>query len=359
MIPKTMKALRLVQYGAPYQLDEIPVPSINENELLVKVGAAGFCHTDYQVYEGVYKSPTPMTPSHGPVGTIVAVGQKAAAQWRPGQRIGMLNFQHACNACVGCEVARDPLRPDEPDVRFCENKDMAGITADGGFAEYIIADPATSVLLPDGLAFEQAAPLMCAGATLWTGLDIMGLESGLPVGIIGIGGLGYLALQLAAGLGYSTVAIDNRPEGLQLARDIPEHLRPRKVVDYNADEAAKEVVDFAGGGGLAGVLVCTDSVQATEWSLKLLRTHGVCVPLGLPTEGFKFSAFDIVFKELTIKGGLVANQRLVSDMMKLVADKGVRSHVQTIKLEEGMDLPDRYMNPHLKGRLLVTMGDSH
>ena len=193
---------------------------------------------------------------------------------------------------------------------------------------------------------------------MWTGLDRLGLTAGLPVGVIGIGGLGSLALQFAAGLGYSTVAIDNRPEGLQLAREIPEHLRPGKVVDYNANEAAKEVVDFAGGGGLAGVLVCTDNVEVTEWSLKLLRTHGVCVPLGLPTEGFKFSAFDTIFKELTIRGALVANQRLVSDMMKLVAEKEVRSHVQTVKLEDGTNLPDRYMNPRLKGRLVVIMEGS-
>ena len=106
-----------------------------------------------------------MTPSHEPVGTIVAVGQNVSPEWKPGQRIGMLNFRHACHSCVGCEVARDPLRPDEPDVRFCEKKDMAGISADGGFAEYVVADPATCVPLPEGLEFEQAAPLMCAGVS--------------------------------------------------------------------------------------------------------------------------------------------------------------------------------------------------
>ncbi|PWY80800.1 alcohol dehydrogenase GroES-like domain-containing protein [Aspergillus sclerotioniger CBS 115572] len=333
-----MKALRLVEYNTPYQLHEIPIPTITPNELLIKIGAAGFCHTDYQVYQGVYNSRIPMTPSHEPVGTIIEVGHKVSPEWKPGQRIGMLNFRHACNSCNGCEFARDPLRPDEPDVRFCEKKDMAGMTADGGFAEYAVADPATCVRLPEGVEFEQAAPLMCAGATVWTGLDRLELKAGLPVGVIGIGGLGALALQFAAGLGYKTVAIDNRSEGLQLARELPEHLRPGKVVDYNNDQAAKEVVEFAG--------------VVTEWSLKLLRTHAVCVPLGAPAEGFKFSAFDIHFKELTIRGALVANQRLASHMMKLVAEEGVRSHVQTIKLEEGMDLPIRYMDPHLRGRLV-------
>ncbi|PYH99735.1 alcohol dehydrogenase GroES-like domain-containing protein [Aspergillus ellipticus CBS 707.79] len=342
----TMKALRLIKYSSPYDLQEIPIPSIRDTDLLVKVCAAGFCHTDHQVYEGVCQSPCPITPSHEPAGTIAAVGKNVSTEWKVGQRVGVPNFRHACHTCVGY-----PQRPEEPDVRFCENKDMAGISADGGFAEYVVADPATTVRLPDGVPFEQAAPLMCAGV----GLHQAAVKPGLPIGVIGIGGLGSLALQFAAGLGHPTVAIDNRPEGLQLAQELPEHLRPGKVVDYNVPNAAQDIVDFAGGGGLAGVLICSDSVEATEWSLKLLRTHGVCVPLGLPTEGFKFSAFDFIFKELVVKGSLVANRRMMMDMMKLVEEKGVRSHVRSVTLEEGVDLPDLHMDPHLKGRLVVVM----
>ncbi|RDW94221.1 uncharacterized protein DSM5745_01543 [Aspergillus mulundensis] len=357
MAPKTMKALRLVKYNAPYELQEIPVPTIKDNDLLLKVGAASFCHTDYQVYEGVYQSPLPLTPSHEPVGTIVEVGPKAAAAgWKAGQRVGMLNFRHACNSCTGCRVARDPKDPSKPDLRFCqgETKDMAGISGDGGFAEYVVADADASVALPEGLEFAQAAPLMCAGATVWGGLDEAGVKPGLPIGVIGIGGLGLLALQFAAGLGHPTFAIDNRPEGRQLAADLPSHLRPKAIIDSTTESATDEIVNAAGDGGLAGVLVCTDSVEATEWSLKLLRTKGVCVPLGLPVEGFKFSAFDLIFKQLSVRGNLVANQRLVRDMMRLVAEKGVRSHVTTMTLEEGVNLPERYMDPNLKGRLVVT-----
>ncbi|KAL5335541.1 chaperonin 10-like protein [Aspergillus crustosus] len=356
MIPKTMKALRLVKYNTPYELQEIPVPEYGPNDLLLKTGAASFCHTDYQVYEGVYQSSLPLTPSHEPVGTIVAVGKKAAsAGWKVGQRVGMLNIRHACGSCVGCRVARDPKRPERPDGRFCEEKEMAGVTGDGGLAEYVIADAEYTVLLPEGLEFEQAAPLMCAGVTVWGGIDQASLKPGLPVGVIGIGGLGVLAIQFLVALGHPVVAIDNRVEGRQLAREVPEHLSPGLIVDYNSPNAIEEITDFAGDGGLAAVLVCTDSVTATEWSLKLLRAKGVCVPLGLPTEGFKFSAFDLILKQLSIRGSLLANQRMAEDMMKVVREKGVRSHVAPMVLEEAVDLPERYMNQHLKGRLVVTM----
>ncbi|KAL3462816.1 chaperonin 10-like protein [Aspergillus heterothallicus] len=345
-----------LNYGEPYQLDEIPVPAIGDNDLLIKVGAAGFCHTDYQVFQGTYKSPCPMTPSHEPAGTVVSAGKTAASSgWKPGQRIGMLNFRHGCKRCVGCKADVNKDTSARPDIRFCENKDMAGVTADGGFAEYVVADADMTVVLPDGLAFEQAAPLMCAGAIVWGGLDAAGVEAGLPIGIIGIGGLGSLAVQFSVGRGHPTVAIDNRPEGLQLANEVPGHLRPREVVDYNSKNAIQEIVDFAGDGGLAAVIVCTDNVEVTEWSLKLLRPRGVCVPLGLPEDGFKFSAFDLIFKELRVKGSLVCTQPQAEAMMKFVAEKGVRSHVQTVPLEEAINLPDRYMDPHLKGRLVMTV----
>lgn len=108
-----------------------------------------------------------MTPSHESAGTVIAVGKKAQAesQWRIGQRAGTLNFRHPCNECVGCRTVRDTQAPDEPDTRFCEKKEMAGINSDGGFAEYIVADANAAVPLPDSLPFEQAAPLMCAGVS--------------------------------------------------------------------------------------------------------------------------------------------------------------------------------------------------
>jgi D-arabinose 1-dehydrogenase-like Zn-dependent alcohol dehydrogenase len=357
-------------------LQEIPVPTIGDNDLLVKVRAAGFCHTDYQVYEGVYQSKLPLTPSHEPVGTVVAVGQHAARQnWLIGQRVGVLNFRHACGVCSGCKTFRESPMSDKPDIRVCKNKEMAGISHDGGFAEYIVADADTTTLLPDGLTFEQAAPLMCAGvsdplflpgicllncigqATVWSGIRAAQLSSGLPVAVIGIGGLGQLAIQFLKALGHPTIAIDNRPEGLELSREIGlEELRADTVVDYHSDDATEKVLQFgAEGGGVAGVVVCTDDVAATKWSLTVLRPRGVAVVLGLPTDGFHFSAFDLVFKELVVRGSLVANKTLVDEMMTVVDKHNVRSHVTVVDLKDAPRLPELYMNKHLKGRLVLKM----
>ena len=124
---------------------------------LSQLNESKLTYRSYQVWEGVYSSPTPLIPSHEPVGTVAAVGSKAekAGKFKIGDAAGVLLFRHQCRTCIGCETTND--------IRFCKNKDMAGLMANGGMAEYIIGDANNSVLLPDGVPFEQAAPLMCAG----------------------------------------------------------------------------------------------------------------------------------------------------------------------------------------------------
>lgn len=185
----------------------------------------------------------------------------------------------------------------------------------------------------------------------------MELSKDLPVAVIGIGGLGQLAVQFLKALGHPTIAIDNRPEGRELAQEVgPEALRADKVVDYNDKDATEQVIKFGGeAGGVAGVIVCTDDVPATEWSLKILRPRGVCVPLGLPPDGFKFGAFDLVFKEQVVRGSLIATKSLVDEMFKIVDSHGVRSHLTTVDFKDVPKLPEMYMDKHLKGRLVLKM----
>ncbi|KAK0855988.1 hypothetical protein LTR57_022301 [Friedmanniomyces endolithicus] len=155
-----MKAVQLLKYKQPLEVLHIAVPKPESNDLLLKMGAAGFCHTDYQVWEGVYQSKTPIVPSHEPVGTIVAMGPKAEAfgKWKVGQRVGAVMFKAACQHCIGCETTKG--------VRFCKQNQVAGLKHDGGMAEYMLADADETVLLPDEVPFEQAAPLLCAGVRI-------------------------------------------------------------------------------------------------------------------------------------------------------------------------------------------------
>ncbi|KAK6436791.1 hypothetical protein LTR95_007015 [Oleoguttula sp. CCFEE 5521] len=354
-VPQTMRAARLVAYNKPYEFQTVPVPSINANEILIKIAAAGFCHTDYQVYQGVHKSPTPLTGCHEPVGTVAAVGKNAARNFKIGQRVGMLLFKHACGKCDGCRTWKDSSG--NPDIRMCEAKQMAGLSHDGGFAEYAVADAEQAAVLPESVSFEQAAPLMCAGSTVWGAIAAAATKAGEPVAVVGIGGLEQLCVQFFKALGHPVVAIDNRPEGRELATSLPEKLRADHVVDINDENAVADIKKWAGLGGVSSVIVCTDRLSANQWALSILRLRGTLVAVGLPSpelDGLlQFDAFQLIFSELTIKGSLVANKELLVEMLALVAERGVQSYITTVKFDDMPKLPEMYMNPHLKGRLVM------
>lgn len=152
-----------MQYNEVYKLCEQPLPVCGENDLLVQVLAAGFCHSDLQVVQGQFPAQLPMIPSHEPAGKIVEVGSKVTGTWKVGDRVGVLNFKNACGTCVGCKQHR--RKAARPDPRFCQKRQMAGFKHDGAFADYMVADPDTTVHLPDGVSYEQGAPLMCAGVS--------------------------------------------------------------------------------------------------------------------------------------------------------------------------------------------------
>jgi D-arabinose 1-dehydrogenase-like Zn-dependent alcohol dehydrogenase len=163
--------------------------------------------------------------------------------------------------------------------------------------------------------------------------------------------LGSLAVQFAKAQGHPVVAIDNRPEGRALAQELT--LKADLVVDYNDPEAITKVKAWTGKGGLPAVVVTTDKVDAIQWSGRILRSRGTIVEIGLPTDPIKFDTFDIIFQEKTIKGSLVATKPQVETMLQLIDNFGIRSLITTVALEEGTNLTERYMDPHLKGRLVM------
>ena len=156
------------------------------------------------------------------------------------------------------------------------------------------------------------------------------------------------------------MAVDNRKEGRDLALGFPENLRANLVMDFNEAEAISKINSWAGDGGVSSVVVCTDNIPANEWALKILRPRGTMVVVGLPSPELngplRFNALDLFdFGELTIKGSLVANKELLDEMLAVVAQHGIRSHITTVAFERTPQLPELYMDEHLKGCLVMKM----
>lgn len=162
-----------------------------------------------------------------------------------------------------------------------------------------------------------------------------------------------MGIQFAKALGYRVIASDNCDAGLKLALGVPDHLRPDLIVNSSDEDAVQKISDFTNGEGLHGAVVCTDNVSATDWALHRLQPRGTCVVLGLPDEGFKFDAFNLVFREINVKGSLHCGVDEVKKMVDAVAEHGIVSHLTILPLEEGEDIPERVAARAFTGRLVV------
>lgn len=195
----------------------------------------------------------------------------------------------------------------------------------------------------------------CLQATAWGALRKLkpDVKTGEAVAIVGIGGVGHLAVQFAKAMGFRTVAIDNREEGRQLALEVADHLKPDLVLDSTASNADEKILEFTMGEGLAGVVVCTDSIAANAWSLQQLGNKGVMVPLGLPKDSWQFDSEAMVFRELVIRGSYVSSAEEAELMFKVVAEHKISSHLTVLGYDQILSLVDRYLHTSMKGRLVI------
>lgn len=199
--------------------------------------------------------------------------------------------------------------------------------------------------------------LTISKATVWGALQKLKpeVQPGETVAIVGIGGLGQLGIQFAKAMGFKTIAIDNREEGRRLATNLSSGLAPDLVVDSSASNASDLILEFTAGEGLAGAVVCTDSIQANAWSIQQLGNGGVMVPVGLPRDRWQFDTEPIVFRELTIRGVYVAGRESVERMLEVVASHNITSHISTVGFDRIPSLIKEYKDPSLTGRLVANI----
>ncbi len=159
MLPKTMRAARAHAYGAPLKIEDVPLPEVRDDRILVRVHASGVCHTDVHAVDGDWpvRPSLPFTPGHEGCGVVAAVG-KAVRGVKEGDRVGVPWLHTACGRCSYCGTGWETL---------CGQQQNTGYSVNGGFADYVLADPAYTGTIPDGLDFAPAAPVLCAGVTVY------------------------------------------------------------------------------------------------------------------------------------------------------------------------------------------------
>ncbi|UZJ53124.1 hypothetical protein CBS101457_002444 [Exobasidium rhododendri] len=374
-IPEKMEGLVLEKYAknaeeekTPYTFKkDLPVPNVEPHQILIRIMTAGFCHTENMVARGEFESMTkekgPLIPSHEPTGVVVKLGSKAEEMSRHvegfkegvvvvGDRVGCTAFGSFCGKCDDCKVGGDWLK-------YCSDQTMAGVTGNGAFAQYAALDVRSSVRLPESLSFDIAAPLMCAGATIWTAIKGCNLQKGQSVAIVGSGSLGHLGAQMSKCLGLKTIMVDSRDAPLEMCKKLrypPDVTYNSSSFDPSKAEAVSKAIE-ACGGHTDAVIVATDAIPAYKFGFELVKKHGLLMVVGQPGDPIPVDFVDLIFKDVTIKGSLLGSSRQVKEMVDFVAEKKIECRTKAYGLQDVHQLIADYGSPEHSGKMVVHVSE--
>jgi propanol-preferring alcohol dehydrogenase len=336
-----MKAAVLYEFGKPLKIEQVTVKSPGENQVLVKVISSGVCHTDLHACMGDWpvKPKLPLIPGHEAIGYVVALG-RGVTNLKEGDIVGAPWLFSACGCCEYCITGWETL---------CESQQNGGYSVDGGYAEYVVADSRYVARFPEGINFQEMAPITCAGVTVYKGLKETETKPGEWVAISGIGGLGHLAVQYAKAMGMHVAAIDVSDEKLALAKRLGADLT------VNAREQAPGAFLKKETGGMHGALVTAVSPIAFEQALSTLRRKGTIALNGLPAGSFGLPIFDTVLNRFTVRGSIVGTRKDMQEAIGFAVEGKVKATIHIAKLEDINDVLEQMKKGEIEGRIVLNI----
>jgi len=335
----SMRVVQVPRANGPFEIVERPVPDPGPGSVRVKVQACGICHSDSLVKEGTYPGiQYPRVPGHEVAGVIDAVGPGVGG-WTRGQRVGVGWHGSYCGRC-------DPCR--RGDLFACQTGQVTGVTFDGGYGEYMIAPASAVARLPEGLPAIDAAPLLCAGITTFNALRNSGARPGDVVAALGLGGLGHLAVQYAAKMGFHTVAIARGQDKAPLAKQLGAAL----YIDSQAQDPAAELLKL---GGARVILATVTSGQAMSAVQGGLGIYGKLLVIGA-AGSMEVSPLLLIGGRRSIQGWYSGTAIDSEDAVAFSARTGVRSMNETYPLERVSDAYERMMSGKARFRVVLTIG---
>lgn len=337
----SMKAAVVREFGKPLTIEDVPIPEPKDGEILVRIAATGVCHTDLHAAQGSWPvRPTlPFIPGHEGVGHVAAVGRSVRGV-KEGDRVGVPWLHTACGSCPHCRTGWETL---------CGSQQNTGYSVNGTFAAYCLADPAYVGRLPASLEFGAAAPVLCAGVTVYKGLKETEVRPGEWVAISGIGGLGHMAVQYARAMGMHVAAIDVHPDKLELARKLG------AAITLNAAEQDPAAALQAQLGGVHGVLVTAVSPTAFEQAFGALRPHGTMALVGLPPGRFALPIFDTVLKRITVRGSIVGTRQDLDEALAFAGEGVVAATYSWDKLTNINAIFEKMEKEGIDGRVVLAL----
>jgi propanol-preferring alcohol dehydrogenase len=338
-----MHAAVVEQFGRPLVLREWDIPSPQAGQILVKTEACGVCHTDLHASRGDWplKPRLPFIPGHEGIGLVTAVGAGVTGV-KEGDRVGVPWLYSACGHCEHCLSGWETV---------CAGAEFGGYTKNGGFAEYILADPTYVAHIPAGLTSTAVAPIICAGVTTYKGIKVTGARPGQWLAVSGAGGLGHLAIQYGKAMGLHVCAVDIDDGKLAHAH----RLGADAIVNAkNGDPVA--AVRKATDGGAQGVLITAPSLEAFRQGVGMTRKRGTCVLVGLPPGEFPLPLFDVVASCITVRGSFVGTREDMAEALGFAVDGKVRADVEVQPLSAINRVLERLQHGDVASRVVLEFG---
>lgn len=333
-----MKIARVPAANAKFELAEVDIPEPGRGQVRVKVHACGVCHSDSITVHGAMGNPFPRAPGHEVAGVIDAVGD-GVTSWEVGDRVGVGWFGGCDFTCESCRRG---------DFISCENGQVAGISYDGGYAEYMVAPAEALARIPDDLSSVDAAPLLCAGITTFNALRESVARPGDVVAVLGIGGLGHLGVQFAAKMGFEVVAIARGEEKGPLAKELGAH----HYIDSKVSDVASELNKLGGAKVVLATVTVPDAMTATIGGLK---ARGQLLVIGAADEPMQVPGIALIFKSASVQGHASGTSQDSEDTLRFSALTGVRPMIETLPLSEAQAAYDKMMSGDARFRMVLTM----
>ncbi len=335
-----MKAAVCETFGQPLVLKEMPTPAPGTAEILIRVRGCGVCHSDLHLVDGDWKdwgTPLPIIPGHEVTGTVEKAGS-GVTRFSPGDRVGVPWMQYACGQCPPCRGGAEML---------CAAQKSTGITVNGGYAEYALAPEAFAHRIPDGLDLAEAAPLLCAGITVFAPLRRAGNLAGKTVAVAGIGGLGHLGLRMASSMGAHVVAIVRGEGKIALARQ----LGAREVIDSEKEKIGKRLASM---GGADLILLTGISARLFEQCVPGLGPNGTLVVLAAIAEKASVIPAGLITGQKHICGSVIGTRDDMDAMFRFAADHKIVPLVERYPLIRVNEVLEKLRKGTVRLRAVLT-----
>ena len=335
-----MKAAVCEAFGKPLVLSEVPAPSPGPRDVMIRVAGCGVCHSDLHLVDGDWKdwgTPLPIIPGHEVTGIVEEAGAEVASL-SPGDRVGVPWMQSACGECGPCRAGAEML---------CAAQKSTGITVNGGYAEFVTAPAAFTHRIPEGLNLVEAAPLLCAGITVFAPLRRAGNLAGKTVAVAGIGGLGHLGIRMADAMGARVVAILRGEEKIELAR----RLGAREIVDSQKEKIGKRLASM---GGADLILLTGISARLFEQCIPGLGPNGTLVVLAAIAESASLIPAGLITGQKAICGSVVGTRDDMDAMLRFAADHAIAAMVERHPLKDINEVLERLRQGKVRLRAVLT-----